>query len=77
MQRSAGRAKTGNFPHPKATGRCVLPREFYSTIPHLGLWDDHSDASRRAQGCAYGDDVGTWRSPFRVLQGSERIPRFS
>ena len=77
MQRSAGRAKTGKLSTPKATGRCVCGDvKFEIDYPAFWAWHDHSDASRRAQGCAYATYVGTWRSRFRVLQGSERITRF-
>ena len=77
MQRSAGRAKTGKLSTPKATGRCVCGDvKFEIDYPAFWAWHDHSDASRRAQGCAYATYVGTWRSRFRVLEGSERLTRF-
>ena len=77
MQRPAGRAKTGKLSTPNATGRCVCGDvKFEIDYPAFWAWHDHSDASRRAQGCAYATYVGTWRSRFRVLQGSERITRF-
>jgi hypothetical protein len=50
--------------------------KFEIDYPAFWAWHDHSDASRRAQGCAYATYVGTWRSRFRVLQGTERITRF-
>jgi hypothetical protein len=77
MQRSAGRAKTGSLSTRKVAGRCVCGDvKFEIDYPAFWAWHDHSDASRRAQGCAYATYVGTWRSRFRVLQGSERITRF-
>ena len=77
MQSSAGRGKTGKLSTPKATGRCVCGDvKFEIDYPAFWAWHDHSDASRRAQGCAYATYVGTWRSRFRVLQGSERITQF-
>ena len=77
MQRSAGRVKTGKLSIPKAAGRCVCGDvKFEIDYPAFWAWHDHSDASRRAQGCAYATYVGTWRSRFRVLEGSERITRF-
>jgi hypothetical protein len=77
MQRLAGRAKTGKLSTPKATGRCVCGDvKFEIDYPAFWAWHDHSNASRRAQGCAYATYVGTWRSRFRVLQGSECITRF-
>jgi hypothetical protein len=45
-------------------------------VPARWAWHDHSAASRHAQGCAYATYVGSWRSRFRVLQGSESISRF-
>src|SRR6202163_713502 len=77
MQRSAGRAKTGKLSSPKATGRCVCGDvKFEIDYPAFWAWHDHSDASRRAQGCAYATYVGSWRSRFRVLEGSASITRF-
>jgi hypothetical protein len=77
VQRSAGRVKTGRLSTPKAAGRCVCGDvRFEIDYPAFWAWHDHSDASRRAHGCAYATYVGTWRSRFRVLQGSERITRF-
>jgi hypothetical protein len=49
---------------------------FEIDYPAFWAWHDHSEASRRAQGCHYATYVGTWRSRFRVLQGSECITRF-
>jgi hypothetical protein len=44
--------------------------------PAFWAWHDHSEASRRAQGCAYATYVGTWRSRFRVVKGAKTIRRF-
>jgi len=44
--------------------------------PAFWAWHDHSEASRRAQGCAYATYVGTWRSRFRVVKGMKTIRRF-
>jgi hypothetical protein len=75
MQRSAGRAKTGKLSTPKATGRCVCGDvKFEIAYPAFWAWHDHSDASRRAQGCAYATYVGTWRSRFRVWEGESNPP---
>ena len=70
MQWSAGRAKTGKLSTPKATGRCVCGDvKFEIDYPAFWAWHDHSDASRRAQGCAYATYVGTWRKPISRLTG--------
>ena len=77
MQRSPGGAKAGRLSTPKVAGECVCGDvKFEIHYPAFWAWHDHSDASRRAQGCAYETYVGTWRSRFRVLLGSERITRF-
>jgi hypothetical protein len=77
MQTSAGRPKAGRLSTPKAAGRCVCGDvKFEIDYPAFWAWHDHSDASRRAQGCAYATYVGTWRSRFRVLQGSGCITWF-
>jgi hypothetical protein len=44
--------------------------------PAFWAWHDHSEASRRAQGCAYATYVGTWKSRFRVVKGTKTIRRF-
>jgi hypothetical protein len=76
VQRSEGRVKT-SLSTPKATGQCVCGDvQFEIDYPAVWAWHDHSDSSRRAQGCAYVTYVGTWRSRFRVVQGSEQITRF-
>ncbi|THD77013.1 MAG: GFA family protein [Phenylobacterium sp.] len=45
-------------------------------VPAVWAWHDHSEASRRAQGCAYATYVGSWKSRFRMLAGEERLTRF-
>lgn len=77
MQRSAGRVKTGKLATPKAAGQCVCGDvRFEIDFPAFWAWHDHSAASRHAQGCAYATYVGTWRSRFRIVQGSECITRY-
>jgi hypothetical protein len=77
MQRSAGRQKTGKLSVPHATGECVCGEvRLEIDYPAFWAWHDHSDASRHAQGCAYATYVGSWRSRFRVLQGTDSITRF-
>jgi hypothetical protein len=77
MQRSAGRQKTGKLSVPRVRGQCVCGEvKLEIDYPAFWAWHDHSAASRRAQGCAYATYVGTWRSRFRVLQGSDSITRY-
>ena len=44
--------------------------------PAFWAWHDHSEASRRAQGCACATYVGTWRSRFRVVKGAKGIRHY-
>jgi hypothetical protein len=77
MQKSAGRKKADKVSGPKASGRCACGEvRFEIDYPAFWAWHDHSQASRRAQGCAYATYVGTWRSRFRVLEGEEHITVF-
>ena len=62
----------------QAQGACVCGAvRFEIDVPAVWAWHDHSPASRRAQGCAYGTYVGAWRSRFRILQGAEQIRQFA
>src|SRR5205823_698604 len=45
-------------------------------FPAFWAWHDHSEANRRAHGCAYATYVGSWRSRFRVVKGAKSIRRF-
>jgi hypothetical protein len=45
-------------------------------VPAVWAWHDHSGASRHAQGCAYATYVGSWKSRFRILEGSEHISHY-
>jgi len=68
-QSSAGKAR--------AVGACACGTvRLEIATPAVWAWHDHSEASRRAQGCAYATYVGVWRSRFRVLAGSEAIRRY-
>jgi hypothetical protein len=44
--------------------------------PAFWAWHDHSEASRRAQGCAYATYVGSWKSRFRIAKGAKSICKF-
>jgi hypothetical protein len=45
-------------------------------FPARWAWHDHSVASRHAHGAAYATYVGSWRSRFRITDGSTKITRF-
>jgi hypothetical protein len=61
----------------QSAGQCVCGAvRLEIDVPVRWAWHDHSSASRHAQGCAYATYVGSWRSRFRVLAGSESITRF-
>ena len=45
-------------------------------VPAVWAWHDHSEASRRATGCAYATYVGSWKSRFRILEGEDLITAF-
>lgn len=45
-------------------------------VPAVWAWHDHSQTSRRAQGCAYATYVGSWKSRFRILQGEAHLTRY-
>ena len=45
-------------------------------VPAVWAWHDHSERSRRAQGCAYATYVGSYRSRFRWLEGEDCLTRF-
>lgn len=46
-------------------------------VPAFWAWHDHSEATRRAQGCAYATYVGVWKSKLRVTKGADHIARFA
>jgi hypothetical protein len=45
-------------------------------FPARWAWHDQSAASRRAHAAAYATYVGSWRSRFRVTDGTTHITRF-
>lgn len=60
-----------------AAGQCLCGSVVLEIdIPAFWVWHDHSEASQRAQGCAYATYVGCWRSRFRIVQGADDIHRF-
>ena len=61
----------------QARGACACGAvEIEIDAPARWAWHDHSEKSRRAQGCAYATYVGSYRSRFRILQGEERLTRY-
>ena len=68
---------TPRTPAAVAVARCVCGAvQLEIAYPAFWAWHDHSEASRRAQGCAYATYIGTWRSRFRVAKGATHIRRF-
>ena len=61
----------------QATGSCVCGAvRLEIDVPARWAWHDHSERSRRAQGCAYATYVGSYRSRFRWLDGEAHITRY-
>lgn len=61
----------------KAAGRCLCGAvEIEIDVPAFWAWHDHSQSSRRAQGCAYATYIGCWKSRIRVLKGNQTIQRY-
>ena len=70
------RGKSANW-STTAVARCLCGAvRLELRYPAFWAWHDHSQASQRAQGCAYATYVGTWKSCFRVVKGARRIRRF-
>lgn len=61
----------------KAVATCLCGAvKLEIAVPAFWAWHDHSDATRRAQGCAYATYVGVWKSKLRVAKGAKSITRF-
>jgi len=59
-------------------GQCLCGAvQFEIGFPARWAWHDHSAASRRAHGAAYATYVGSWRSRFRITEGSDALTRFT
>jgi len=77
MRRAPPRPRTEQPSAMQAQGQCICGAvRFEIDTPAVGAWHDHSEASRRAQGCAYVTDVGSWKSRFRVLEGADGLRRY-
>jgi hypothetical protein len=60
-----------------AAARCLCGAvKLEIAVPAFWAWHDHSEATRRAQGCAYATYVGVWKSKLRVVKGAGHITRF-
>jgi hypothetical protein len=61
----------------QAQGRCACGTvRLEIDVPARWAWHDHSEKSRRAQGCAYATYVGSYKSRFRILEGEDAITRY-
>ena len=77
MNKVAGASKPVKASAIQAEGRCVCGAvRLEIDVPAVWAWHDHSEASRRAQGCAYATYVGSWRSRFRILKGARSLRHF-
>jgi hypothetical protein len=69
-------AKTLKPPAEEAEGACACGAVRIAIgVPARWAFHDHSEASRRAQGCAYVTYVGSYRSRFRFLEGEAVVTR--
>ncbi|HWA91479.1 MAG TPA: GFA family protein [Rhizomicrobium sp.] len=60
-----------------AAGTCACGKvRVEIDLPAFWAWHDHSEATRRAQGCAYATYVGVWKSKLRVTKGADHIARY-
>jgi hypothetical protein len=77
MRQTNPRPKGAKASAVQAEGQCVCGAvRFEIDVPAVWAWHDHSEASRRAQGCAYATYVGSWKSRFRMLEGEDHLTRF-
>ena len=77
MAPTPSRSKPAKASAVQAEGQCVCGViRFEIDVPAVWAWHDHSEASRRAQGCAYATYVGSWKSRFRLIEGEDCLTRF-
>lgn len=77
MRKTSARPSAAKGSAVQAAAGCVCGAvRLEIDVPAFWAWHDHSEASRRAQGCAYATYVGCWKSRVRVLQGEAFITRF-
>src|ERR1700755_32621 len=79
MRRAASKAGTGaKASAVQASGSCACGAvRLEIDVPARWAWHDHSERSRRAQGCAYATYVGSYKSRFRWLAGEEHVTRYA
>ena len=64
-------------PLGRATGACACGKvKLEIDVPAFWAWHDHSEKTRRAQGCAYATYIGIWKSKLRVTKGAKAITRY-
>ena len=69
--------KSPNRPAEEAEGQCACGAvRIAMGVPARWAFHDHSEASRRAQGCAYVTYVGSYRSRFRFVEGEAAVARY-
>lgn len=71
----AGKSKKKSAGISKAACACSAV-QLEIDRPAFWAWHDHSQASQRAQGCAYATYVGCWKSKVRVVKGAKAISSF-
>lgn len=77
MRQAPPRPRTEQPSAMQAQGHCICGAvRFEIDVPAVWAWYDHSEASRRAQGCAYVTDAGSRKSRFRVLEGADCLRRY-
>ena len=77
MAKPAAPPKVRKAAASQAHGACVCGAvRFEIDVPAVWAWHDHSEKSRRAQGCAYATYVGSWKSRFRLLEGEQHLTRY-
>jgi hypothetical protein len=75
MSTAPGAAKKASAVQAAGSCACGAVR-LEIDVPAVWAWHDHSERSRRAQGCAYATYVGSWKSRFRLLAGEEHLTRY-
>src|SRR5262249_40270550 len=72
QRRRALTRATGRATGERACGQVKLEVD----VPVFWAWHDHSEKTRRAQGCAYATYVGVWKSKLRVVKGAKSIAAY-
>ena len=78
MREAAKTRKRTDDSQTVAVAKCLCGAvQLELDFPAFWAWHDHSEATRRAQGCAYATYVGTWKKRFRVVKGAKSIRRYA